>query len=71
MSDQKRAFELNDFLSHIHEAIQRIEVIRNFEVIGEASRNIEKCFPDFVVVHPELPSGIRHAQRAVSRLFRR
>ena len=25
MSDQKRAFELNDFLSHILEAIQRIE----------------------------------------------
>ena len=30
-------------------------VIRNFEVIGEASRNIEKYFPDFVTAHPELP----------------
>jgi uncharacterized protein with HEPN domain len=30
-------------------------VIRNFEVIGEASRNIEKYFPDFVSAHPELP----------------
>src|SRR5258708_39934211 len=30
-------------------------VIRNFEVIGEASHNIEKYFPDFVTAHPELP----------------
>jgi uncharacterized protein with HEPN domain len=75
MSLKKHAFQLNDFLNHILEAIQRIEaytrnisyeqfcqnirdqdaVIRNFEVIGEASRNIEKFFPDFVAAHPELP----------------
>ena len=30
-------------------------VIRNFEVIGEASNNIEKHYPEFVVEHPELP----------------
>ncbi len=30
-------------------------VIRNFEVIGEASRNIDRDFPDFVAAHPELP----------------
>ena len=30
-------------------------VIRNLEVIGEASRNIEKCYPDFAKSHPELP----------------
>ncbi len=30
-------------------------VIRNFEVIGEASRNIDRDFPDFVTAHPELP----------------
>ena len=30
-------------------------VIRNFEVIGEASTNIEKRFPEFVAAHPELP----------------
>ncbi len=30
-------------------------VIRNLEVIGEASRNIEKYFPDFVAQHQELP----------------
>lgn len=30
-------------------------VIRNFEVIGEASRNIERNHPDFAAAHPELP----------------
>ena len=30
-------------------------VIRNFEVIGEASRNIEKRFPEFARDHSELP----------------
>jgi uncharacterized protein with HEPN domain len=30
-------------------------VIRNFEILGEASNNIDKRFPDFVVAHPELP----------------
>ena len=30
-------------------------VIRNFEIIGEASNHIEKRFPEFVAKHPELP----------------
>ncbi len=30
-------------------------VIRNLEVIGEASRNIERLHPDFAAAHPELP----------------
>lgn len=30
-------------------------VIRNLEVIGEASRNIERVRPDFAAAHPELP----------------
>lgn len=30
-------------------------VIRNFEILGEASNNIEKRFPEFVAAHPELP----------------
>lgn len=29
-------------------------MLRNFEVIGEASNNIEKQFPEFVKTHPEL-----------------
>lgn len=30
-------------------------VIRNFEVIGEASRNIDKHFPEFRAKHAEVP----------------
>lgn len=32
-------------------------VIRNFEVIGEASRNLERYHPDFVEQHPQVPWG--------------
>jgi len=30
-------------------------VIRNFEIIGEASRNIERNSPEFAAAHPDLP----------------
>lgn len=33
-------------------------VIRNLEVVGEASRNIERVHPDFVAAHPELPLAV-------------
>ena len=38
-------------------------VIRNFEVIGEASNNIEKHYPEFVVEHPELPLASAYQMR--------
>lgn len=38
-------------------------VIRNFEVIGEASRNIERNHPDFAAAHPELPLAIAYEMR--------
>ena len=38
-------------------------VIRNFEIIGEASHNIEKHFPDFVATHPELPLASAYQMR--------
>jgi uncharacterized protein with HEPN domain len=38
-------------------------VIRNFEVIGEACRNIERQHPDFAATHPELPLGIAYEMR--------
>lgn len=78
--DQQR---LADYLSHILEAIERIDrytedmdelgflnnqlvqdaVIRNFEIIGEASHNIEKHFPDFAADHPELPLSFAYQMR--------
>ena len=38
-------------------------VVRNFEVIGEASNNIEKRFPEFVEAHPELPLASAYQMR--------
>lgn len=38
-------------------------VIRNLEVIGEASHNIEQQFPDFAGAHPELPLAFAYQMR--------
>ena len=38
-------------------------VIRNLEVIGEASHNIERQFPEFAGVHPELPLAFAYQMR--------
>ena len=38
-------------------------VIRNFEVIGEASNNIDKHYPEFAAAHPELPLAFAYQMR--------
>jgi len=38
-------------------------VIRNFEVIGEASRNIERNYPEFAAEHSELPLAVAYEMR--------
>lgn len=38
-------------------------VIRNREVIGEASRNIAREYPDFAAAHPGLPLGAAYEMR--------
>lgn len=38
-------------------------VIRNLEVIGEASRNIERDHPEFAASHPELPLTLANDMR--------
>jgi uncharacterized protein with HEPN domain len=38
-------------------------VIRNLEIIGEASNNIERRYPDFVTLHPELPLSAAYQMR--------
>ena len=40
-------------------------VIRNFEIIGEASRNAERVAPAFVAAHPELPLSFAYDMRNV------
>ena len=38
-------------------------VIRNFEIIGEASHNIEQHYPGFSGEHPELPLAFAYQMR--------
>ena len=38
-------------------------VIRNLEVIGEASRNIERDHLEFAAAHPELPLALAYDMR--------
>lgn len=38
-------------------------VIRNLEIIGEASRNIQRHFPEFEQNHPELPLAFAYQMR--------
>ena len=38
-------------------------VVRNLEVIGEASHNIETQFPGFAAAHPELPLAFAYQMR--------
>ena len=38
-------------------------VVRNLEIIGEASRNISVRFPDFAAAHPELPLASAYQMR--------
>ncbi len=40
-------------------------VIRNLEIIGEASNNIEKHYPTFAADHPELPLAFAYQMRNV------
>jgi len=52
-----------DELGFLKSQLIQDAVIRNFEVIGEASRNIERLFPDFAVAHPDLPLMIAYEMR--------
>ena len=38
-------------------------VIRNFEVIGEASNNVKKHHPNFASQHPEVPLNFAYEMR--------
>ena len=51
----ERAFEQN--------GMAQDAVIRNFEIIGEASHNIETHFPEFAAAHPDLPLAYAYQMR--------
>lgn len=52
-----------DEMGFLSSTLVQDAVIRNFEIIGEASNNIEKRYPEFVKAHPELPLASAYQMR--------
>lgn len=52
-------------LRFLEEQLIQDAVIRNLEIIGEASHNIEKCAPDFAARYPDLPLAFAYQMRNV------
>ena len=52
-----------DEASFLADPLVQDAVVRNFEVIGEASNNIEKHHPEFAAAHPELPLSFAYQMR--------
>lgn len=52
-----------DVVGFLSSKIIQDAVIRNLEVIGEASRNIERVHPEFAAAHPELPLALANDMR--------
>lgn len=50
-------------LSFLNNELLQDAVVRNLEIIGEASNNILKNCPDFVEQHPELPLKATYQMR--------
>lgn len=54
-----------DEVSFLSNKLVQDAVIRNFEIIGEASRNIERIAPEFVAAHPQLPLSFAYDMRNI------
>lgn len=52
-----------DQLGFLKSPLIQDAVIRNIEIIGEASHNIQKHFPKFAQAHPEIPLRIAYEMR--------
>ena len=52
-----------DELNFLSNKLVQDAVVRNFEIIGEASMNIRKHYPQFVTDHPELPLSAAYQMR--------
>lgn len=59
---EKYVEDMNEIAFLENELVQDA-VIRNLEIIGEASRNILKHFPAFASVHQELPLATAYQMR--------
>ncbi len=52
-----------DLASFLKDELIQDAVVRNLEIIGEASRNIATRFPEFHKTHPELPLTAAYQMR--------
>jgi uncharacterized protein with HEPN domain len=52
-----------DEVAFLQDEMAQDAVIRNFEILGEASHNIESHFPGFAATHPELPLAFAYQMR--------
>jgi len=52
-----------DEAGFLHDEKTQDAVIRNFEIIGEASNNIKRHHPEFAAQHPQLPLNFAYEMR--------
>lgn len=52
-----------DEVAFLRNEMAQDAVIRNLEIIGEASHNVEDHFPEFAASHPELPLAFAYQMR--------
>lgn len=52
-----------DEVGFLNQPMLQDAVIRNIEIIGEASHNIEKRYPAFCADHPDLPLSLAYEMR--------
>jgi len=52
-----------DELSFLNNELVQDAVIRNLEVVGEASRNIGKHYPDYIKLHGSVPFAMAYEMR--------
>lgn len=52
-----------DEVAFLQNELVQDAVIRNLEIVGEASNNIQKHYPEFAVQHPELPLAFAYQMR--------
>lgn len=52
-----------DEVSFLRNEMIQDAVVRNIEIIGEGSHNIETHFPEFALSHPELPLAFAYQMR--------
>jgi len=59
----ERYVEGFDHVSFLNNELIQDAVIRNMEIIGEASRNVERYYPDFANQHSDVPFSIAYEMR--------